>query len=138
MSVSVSIELYNELGELERLRETIERLQAEAGLDPQLAFHLQLVCDELVTNTISYAYPKDGRHGIVVTFTATESEVEIRIVDEGVPFDPFARPDPDTSLGIDERGIGGLGIYFVRQVMDEVAYTREDGCNVVRLAKKRR
>lgn len=138
MSVSVSIELCNELGELDRLHETIERLQADAGLDAQLAFHLQLVCDELVTNTISYAYSPDERRGIAVTFTVTETEIEVRIVDEGVPFDPFSRPDPDTSLGIDERGIGGLGIYFVRQLMDEAAYAREDGCNVVRLAKKRR
>ena len=59
----------------------------------------------------------------------------ITFVDQGIPFDPLSRKDPDTSLGLEEREIGGLGIFLVRKTMDDVSYQYRDGKNILCLKK---
>lgn len=136
MNKHVSVELKNELSELARLGEIIEGLPQQAPIDPQAVFHLQLACDELLTNTISYGYADGASRTIAVSFTLRDGEVEVCIADDAAPFNPLDRPEPDVSLGLEERKAGGLGIHFVRQVMDEVRYAHVDGRNVIRLIKK--
>ncbi len=65
-----------------------------------------------------------------------ERNVLLTFTDEGVPFDPLQRSDPDITLSAEERKIGGLGIFLVRKIMDDVRYIREDGKNILRIRKK--
>ena len=95
-----------------------------------------MVFDELLTNIISYAYGGDkSEHQIEISLSYTDSRLGITIADDGMPFNPFTREDPDISLGVDEREIGGLGILLVKKTMDETAYQRRNNQNLITLIK---
>jgi sigma-B regulation protein RsbU (phosphoserine phosphatase) len=85
---------------------------------------------------MSYAYPK-GTTGVVqIDALANEQRLKFVITDEGLPFDPTERPGADTTLRVEDRPIGGLGIHLVRHYMDSINYERIDGRNVLTLRKK--
>lgn len=128
--------LRNDLSELARLAAAVEDWTAAAGLDPEVAFHLNLVFDELLTNTISYGYDDGGEHQIAVSLGLDGGAVVARIVDDGRPFDPFRdAPAPDLDSPVEDRPIGGLGIHFAKTFMSTLRYRREDGRNVVEFTK---
>ncbi len=101
---------------------------------------IQVALDEFVYNPIVYGFPQlEGGPGSgkgELRFELDGGVVRVTIADNGPPFDPLAFAEPDTELGVEERGIGGLGIHLVRQMMDEVGYQRREGWNVVVLAKR--
>jgi serine/threonine-protein kinase RsbW len=136
---SASIEIINDLEELVRLEEFLSAFPGKCWFEDQTYFHLSLVCDELITNTILYGYEAGEQriHIIRVTVTCTDDWVELQIMDDGIAFDPFSRPQPDLTLDIEERPIGGLGIHFVKQVMDEIRYERVGSYNLISMKKKR-
>ncbi|MNI86181.1 Serine/threonine-protein kinase BtrW [compost metagenome] len=96
---------------------------------------MTLACEELLTNTINYGFPHGGRHLITLGVSTGQGRVEVSLEDEGVPFNPLEQEAPDLSLDIVEREIGGLGIFFVKQMMDEIYYERADSVNRVILRK---
>lgn len=114
------------------LEETLEK----AGAEPKEIFDIQLAADEIFTNISSYAYGEE--QGVVeVMVKCSEEEISIALIDSGKPFNPLCLPPPDITLGIDERKIGGLGIYLVREMMDTVSYLRENGKNILAIEKRR-
>jgi serine/threonine-protein kinase RsbW len=129
------MELKNDLAELIRLRDWFSEWSGPLSIDPKTLFHLNLVCDELITNTILYGYEAEdtAKHHIEVCLTVDGSDIELLITDDGVSFDPLSLPSADITLDLDERAIGGLGIHFVREVMDEITYERIGERNTVRL-----
>lgn len=102
-----------------------------------LSFNINLVLEELVTNVINYAYPSTEEHSFSVTADGEAGGVlTLQIIDDGVPFDPLNEaPEVDVTLGVEERPVGGLGIFIVKQIMDEVSYSRTDGKNILTLQK---
>ena len=130
------LSLHNDIQQIHQLEAFMETIATDMNLDPALALNLNLALEEAVTNVISYAYPK-GTDGLVeIDALLQEKSLEFIITDSGTPFDPTARPDADITLSVEERPIGGLGIYLVRQIMDEIHYSREDGKNRLLLIKK--
>lgn len=115
------------------LEETAEAF----GLDSMLLMSLNLVMEEAVSNIIFYAY-KEGETGenIRISMELEDGVLTIVLTDTGLPFDPTAREDPDVSLSAEERPIGGLGIFLIKKMMDEVVYRREDDANVFIMSKK--
>lgn len=104
--------------------------------DKKLLYQIRLVCEEIIVNVINYAYPgSEGNVRVSYNIPDDSRELEIVIYDSGVPFDPLAKEDPDINLPLNERKIGGLGIYMVRQYMDDVSYKRENGMNILTLKK---
>lgn len=97
---------------------------------------LQVVLDDLLTNTVTYGFK--GRAGGEVSVEAElhPDRVSVTLTDDGRPFDPFAVAAPDTTLSIELRRIGGLGIHLVRKMMDEISYERRGDHNVVVLVKR--
>ena len=97
---------------------------------------LNVAVDELLANELSHGM--EGRDGCVVTVDAEldQERVTVTLTDDGPPFDPFKQAVPDTTLSVEERPIGGLGLHLVRELMDEVSYERRDGHNVVVLVKQ--
>lgn len=95
------------------------------------------VClEEVFVNIAHYAYPgENGTAEIDVEADDSEKSVTIRLVDSGVPFDPLAKADPDTSLQAGERQIGGLGIFMVKKMMDSVEYEYSEGKNILTIKK---
>ncbi|MGH7785741.1 MAG: ATP-binding protein [Candidatus Binatia bacterium] len=124
-----------DLSELTALAAFVDGFAADTRLPADVAFQLDLVLEELVTNTISYGAPSpDSR--IEVRLARRDGEVEIDVVDAGTAFDPRSLPAPDLEAPLEERGVGGLGVHLVRQFMDEIEYRREDGRNHLRLRKR--
>ena len=106
-------------------------------LPDEFAFSLSLALDETVANVVMYAYP--GQTGMPLHVEADGipgKKLIIRIIDEGVPFDPTKEaPEVDTTLDTEERQVGGLGLFLVRECMDEVSYERNGDRNILTLIK---
>jgi Serine phosphatase RsbU, regulator of sigma subunit len=127
--------LHNDIQQIPQLAEFIETIAEEKSFDQALAMSLNLALEEAVTNVILYAYP-EGSDGLVdIEAILGAEKLTFIISDSGIPFDPTAAPEADVTLGVEERPIGGLGIYLVRNIMDTVSYERLDGKNVLTLTK---
>jgi serine/threonine-protein kinase RsbW len=106
----------------------------ERGFDEGTADRIELALEEVLVNIINYAYPEEAGN-IELRFAAEdEYGLVIEVGDRGIPFDPLAAPEADTAASLEERNIGGLGIFFVRRIMDRVKYRREEGRNILTLA----
>ena len=98
---------------------------------------IDIAIDELFSNIAQYAYtPKTGKATVRVEVTEDPMAVVITFIDNGVPYDPLAKADPDITLSADERQIGGLGIYMVKKSMDDVRYAYRNGQNITTIIKK--
>ena len=131
-----SIVLANEISEISRLNGFIEEIGEEFGLTPDVVFNLNLVLEEAVVNVINYAYPKEDHQWIYLSAKLQDATIILVLTDTGKEFDPTMAPEADITLSADEREIGGLGIFLIRQIMNEVKYERIDGKNVLTLEKK--
>ena len=131
-----SIILANDLSEITRLYEFIEEMGNDFSLSPDIVFNLNLVLEEAVVNVINYAYPKEDHQYIYLSATMKDGSIVLVLTDTGKEFDPTAAPEADITLSADERQIGGLGIFLIRQIMNEVKYERIEGKNVLTLEKK--
>ena len=128
--------LHNDIQQIPQLADFIGIIAEEKNLDQGLAMSLNLALEEAVTNVILYAYPK-GSDGLVdIEAIMARDMLKFIITDSGVAFDPTAAPEADVTLGVDERPIGGLGIFLVRNIMDTVTYERVDGKNVLSMSKR--
>ena len=97
---------------------------------------IDIAIDELFGNIAHYAYnPEIGKATVRVEVSQDPLAVVITFIDNGVPYDPLAKTDPDTTLSAEEREIGGLGIYMVKKSMDEITYDYKDGQNILKIKK---
>jgi serine/threonine-protein kinase RsbW len=115
---------------LPALLDAIEIWLTDSGVPIEQVARLMVVFDELLSNIVNH-----GGGTIELRIGISDGVFDATIADDGPPFDPLARAAPDTSLGIDERAVGGLGIHLVREMMDDVAYSRENGRNLLKLTK---
>lgn len=138
MTQALTLTLRNTLDEIPRIGQAVEGFFDTHRLPQRACMHLTVALDELATNAISYGFEAgtDRPDAVRVTLELRESEILAMIEDCGKPFDPLSVPEPDTTLAVDERAIGGLGVHFVREFMDEVTYERMDGLNRVRMRKR--
>ena len=129
--------LHNDIQQIPQLAEFVEAVADLAHLDVGLTMSLNLALEEAVSNVIMYAYPK-GSDGLVeLEAIIRKDSMQFILSDNGTPFDPTAAPEADITLDVEDRPIGGLGIFLVRNIMDEVKYTRsDDGKNILSMIKK--
>ena len=123
------------LENLEPALDFIEKCAGKAFSDREFLSQIRLVCEEALVNIISYAYP-GASGGMEVQCGPEQGVFRIRILDSGVPFNPFERPDPDVNKPVEEREIGGLGIFLIKKIMDSWTYRREGDRNIMTLEKK--
>jgi anti-sigma regulatory factor (Ser/Thr protein kinase) len=118
---------------------TIDCANAE-GFSAERTYDLELAVEEILVNIIHYAYPEKKGEIEITCRPVQHDRLAFKIMDGGVPFNMLAYKDPDTNAAIEERRIGGLGIYFVKRLMDEVTYSRENdrNCLTIVLSKNRR
>ncbi len=121
----------NDIQQIPTLAEWIDTL----GLPQDLNMPINLALEETVTNVMLYAYPgKSGR--VLVEAETSPGQVIFTISDTGIAFDPTKQEEPDITQGVEDRPIGGLGIYLVKQIMDDVRYERKEDKNILTLVKK--
>ncbi len=125
----------NKIEELTILSEKIDKMAEEWELSHALAININLVVEEAVTNIIFYAFNDNGKHQISISVSLKESLLQIKITDSGIPFNPLLQQQPDINLPVEERPVGGLGIFLISQIMDEMKYTRQKKQNILTLNK---
>lgn len=135
---NLSIRVSNDLKELAVIAERVDEFCGLRDIPATVAYQVNVSLDELLTNTISYGYADGAQHEIQIDFRIDGDKLLIRIEDDARQFD-LTDSDPvnvDTDSSLDDRTPGGLGIFFVHQMMDSVSYRRENNKNVVVLGKK--
>ena len=130
-----SIKIENKIEEISRVSEFTENVCSELRLDSELTMKIVLALEEAVSNVILYAYPKEENATVDITFRIVNGNLIISITDQGKEFDPTKGGEVDISLTADERPIGGLGIFLIKQIMNEVEYKRIDGSNILTMKK---
>ncbi|PKL44940.1 MAG: ATP-binding protein [Candidatus Riflebacteria bacterium HGW-Riflebacteria-2] len=110
---------------------------SEQGFDDKKAGKIRLAMEEILVNIISYAYPEKSG-SIDIDCSPAEGDktgITIEVKDLGVPFNMLEKEDPDITLPMEDRQIGGLGIFFAKQIMDSLTYERSGNANILRLTK---
>lgn len=119
---------------LDKVLEFVDGLLEEKNCTMRAQLELDIAVEELFVNIASYAYrPKEGPVTIQVSFE--ENIVSIVFIDGGKPYNPWEKEDPDITLSVEERQIGGLGIYLVKNTMNQVDYRYEDEKNILTIRK---
>lgn len=108
----------------------------ETGCGPKEKYQIEVAVEEIFVNIASYAYDSEiGAATIRVETTEEPLSIIMSFIDNGKPYDPLAKPDPDIKLSLSERKQGGLGIFLTKKFMDEVSYEYKDGQNILTLKK---
>jgi serine/threonine-protein kinase RsbW len=126
----------NNIDELNRLVIFLEVLEEEWDLPQGLVPSINLALEEALTNIIFYAYEKGSENEITVDFRLKDTEMTIVLTDAGKPYDPTQKEDPDINLSAEDRPIGGLGIFLIKQIMNGVTYRRVGNKNQLTLVKR--
>lgn len=115
----------------------IDEFLEEADCPYKVQIAIDIAIDEIFSNICNYAYGGNDRGDASILYDIEKEPRGVRMtfVDEGIPYNPLEKPDPDTSLPAEERPIGGLGIYMVKESMDEVSYEYKDGKNMFSIFK---
>lgn len=104
------------------------------GCGMKTQMQIDIAVEEIFVNIAHYAYnPAVGK--ATIRIEVTDGTVSLTFIDNGVPYDPLAKEDPDITLSAEERQIGGLGIFMVKKSMDDVKYEYKDGSNILTFSK---
>ncbi len=123
----------NSIADMAKVADLVDRFGAEHSIPQRAIINMNVCLDELLNNTISYGYTDQNAHDITVelSLAGNNTLLSAEISDDGAPFDPREAPPPSF-----DGAVGGLGVHFVRTLMDEIAYARVGDRNVVRITKK--
>ena len=114
----------------------VRKSMEDVNCPPKAAMQIDIAVEEIFINIASYAYkPETGKAVVRVQVVDDPITVVITFMDNGIPYDPLAKEDPDTTLPADEREIGGLGIFMTKKAMDEISYEYKEGKNTLTLKK---
>lgn len=133
---SFDLSITNKMSEIGGVIKAFESYSEKSGIPVPIAMKFNLVFDDLLNNIVSYAFPAGGEHEIKIHAEKSADSVLLTVEDDGIPFNPFARSEADTSQSLEDREIGGLGIHLIRNIMDEASYERRNDHNIVNLIKK--
>ena len=135
MAAETHIELANDLAEVTRLAAAVEAFGDEHGLSKGTIFALNLALEELVTNVIMHGDVEPGRRAVALRLSVDGSTLRVVVSDDAREFNPLEREEPNLGSDIEARGVGGLGVHLIKKLMDDIAYRRENGKNVLSMRK---
>ena len=128
-----------QVADVARLIDWVETCSGRDGLAQDLTYVVMLAVEEAVMNVIGYAFAdRPPPHSITVRLNIDPAKIVAEVTDNGREFNPTAMPEPDLTLPLERRRVGGLGIHLMRTMMDRLDYRRSDGRNILRLEKARR
>lgn len=127
----------NDFPSLKELMRSAGVFLEEKAVDPQAAYRINLVLEEMVTNIIKYGYDKPRRHEIRVLLEIRNDDVVVLIEDEGHEFNPLMQPEKEMAVPLEKREVGGLGIHLIRKLLDHIDYRRENGKNILEIRTRR-
>lgn len=130
------LDINSDMANLERVSDFILDVAKKTKLTEKQTDHVQMALDEAVTNVMEHAYEGRTDGAIFIRCRVDAKELTIEIRDQGAPFDAGSIQTPNTHSPLSERSIGGLGVFFMRKLMDRVEFARDDTGNVTRMTKK--
>ena len=132
----MTLTIRNRRPELRQVAERLAEFGRRQGVPSGVIGDFDLALDELVTNIITHGFGEsDDDHEIGIRIEVADNLLTVRIEDDARAFDPLAAPPPNLDTAIEHRPVGGLGVHFVRTVMDRVAYERRDDRNLLTISK---
>jgi sigma-B regulation protein RsbU (phosphoserine phosphatase) len=134
-TLSETLLIKNDIHDVPKFGTFMKSVMEKLNIEKSLARQLRLAVEEAVVNVIDYAYPAGQEGDIEIQMMSDGKTLKTIIIDAGVAFDPTAKEKADTSLSVEDRQIGGLGILLVRELMDAINYERENGKNILTLIK---
>ena len=129
------LKIKNDIAEIALLRDKVGDFCRAGGVSERFVNNVKLAMDEILTNVISYAFKDRDTHEIIIRAGLEDMFLHIEIEDDGWQFNPLGLPDPDIQKPLEDRQIGGLGVYLVRKLMDGVEYRRENEKNILIMKK---
>ena len=135
MSDRLTLQVKNSLASVQAANEDASRWLEERGVPGEIQYFANLAIEEFATNSIKYGYDDGKEHVIEVSLSLSSGKLALTIVDDGRAFNPLEAAEPNISVPVEDRPIGGLGIFLVRKMADRMDYTREGKKNRVRLQK---
>ena len=130
-----SITLPNDIAAVPQLTNFVDNVCSHLNIDGSTVMQMNLALEEAVVNVMNYAYPKGTKGDVDIRALCDGAQMKFVLIDSGTPFDPTKHQTPDVQLSADERAIGGLGIFLVTQIMDNVSYERRNEKNILTLCK---
>lgn len=130
-----SITLPNDIAAVPQLTSFVDNVCSRLNIDGSMVMQMNLALEEAVVNVMNYAYPKGTKGDVDIRALCDGAQMKFVLIDSGTPFDPTKHQTPDVQLSADERAIGGLGIFLVTQIMDNVSYERRNEKNILTLCK---
>lgn len=130
-----TVRIENDLSDIAKVDEMLDEFAEQFGIPPAIAVTFHVIFDDLLNNVISYGFNDGQRHFIDISLESTANSLIVSIADDGMPFNPLDETAPDTTLSIEDRQIGGLGIHLAIKLVDDVRYQRTADKNVLTLTK---
>ena len=132
----IEISIVNDVSEIAGVADRIDEFCDAREIGPKITYALNLSIDEVLTNTINYGYDDDEPHRIEIALRKEADRLVVVIEDDSREFDPSGPPpEVDFDATLEDRAVGGLGLFLVHELMDRVDYRRADGRNFVTLTK---
>lgn len=132
---SIEIILNGRLDEIANLASSLNCFCVDANISDLVKNQINLVLEELYANTVNYGFVSISNGKVIINLLALNNQLEIRYQDNGVAFNPLEMADPDLTMSLDDRPIGGLGVFFVKAMTDNVTYSREGDWNQLLMHK---
>ena len=137
MQTSFQRTITNELHDLESLMNASTNFLEDRGVDAQAVYRINLALEEMITNIIKHGYDDYDSHEIKVSVEVRENEIVSLIEDDGHEFNPLKLEKKPGAASLAEHKIGGLGIHLIRELLDQIAYRRENGKNILEIKTHR-
>lgn len=134
---TIHLSAKNDLADVLSLQDTVRDFLGRHAVQAETVFNVCLTVEEILSNTIKYGYADALPHQIAVSLTLAPDEIVLAIEDDARAFDPQSAPEPDLTLPLAQRPIGGLGLHLVRSLSSHMGYERRDDKNVLEVRFRR-
>jgi len=136
VSTHKTVQITNQRNQIDTVRKLFDDYSKENKLTEKTSHDIQMALDELLTNIVSYGYEDTDEHWIDVHFNIDNGALTVEIVDDSKPYNILERDDPDLSLSMEDKPIGGLGVFLIKKLMSNVDYYTEKGKNHLVMTKE--
>ncbi len=136
MSTNKTVQITNQRDQVDTVRKFFDDYSKENKLTEKTVHDIQMALDELLTNIVNYGYEDSDEHKIDVRFGINDDAVRVEIIDDSKPYNILEQENPDISLSVEDKPIGGLGIFLIKKLMSNVDYYTEEGKNHLVMIKE--
>ena len=136
MSTNKTVQITNQRDQVDTVRKFFDDYSKENKLTEKTVHDIQMALDELLTNIVNYGYEDSDEHKIDVRFGINDDAVRVEIIDDSKPYNILEQDNPDISLSVEDKPIGGLGIFLIKKLMSNVDYYTKEGKNHLVMTKE--